>query len=207
MPPGPPIAKRIATAADYALQTGRVVVHSRLFRPERPDRLVRGLLQISRFGPTPAAGFVAASIRYPDREAIIDEAGTLTYGEVNDRTNALANALAARGVRAGDGVAIMCRNHRGFIEATVACSKLGADALYLNTSFAGPQITDVLEREDPAAVVFDQEFEKLVHDGAGDRERVIAWADGPTEDPTIDELIAAGEQRRSSRRRWSRASS
>ncbi len=36
----------------------------------------------------------------------------------------------------GDGVGIMCRNHRGFIEATVAVSKLGADALYLNTAFA-----------------------------------------------------------------------
>ena len=46
----------------------------------------------------------------------------------------------------------MCRNHRGFIEATVACAKLGAGALYLNTMFAGPQITDVLRREDPAAV-------------------------------------------------------
>ena len=44
----------------------------------------------------------------------------------------------------------MCRNHRGFIEATVACSKLGASALYLNTAFAGPQITDVMRREDPA---------------------------------------------------------
>ena len=41
----------------------------------------------------------------------------------------------------------MCRNHRGFIEATVACSKLGASALYLNTAFAGPQIADVLARE------------------------------------------------------------
>ena len=40
-------------------------------------------------------------------------------------------------------MAIMCRNHRGFIEATVACSKLGASALYLNTAFAGPQIADV----------------------------------------------------------------
>ena len=43
----------------------------------------------------------------------------------------------------------MCRNHRGFIDATVACSKLGAGALYLNTAFAGPQIADVLAREQP----------------------------------------------------------
>ena len=34
-------------------------------------------------------------------------------------------------------MAIMCRNHRYFIEATMACAKLGAVALYLNTAFAG----------------------------------------------------------------------
>ncbi len=43
----------------------------------------------------------------------------------------------------------MCRNHRGFVEATVACSKLGASALYLNTAFAGPQIADVLRARGP----------------------------------------------------------
>ena len=53
---------------------------------------------------------------------------------------------------------IMCRNHRGFIEATLAVSKLGADALYLNTAFAGPQLTEVVGREKPKAIVFDEEF-------------------------------------------------
>ena len=62
------------------------------------------------------------------------------------------------GIGPGDGVAIMCRNHRGFIETVVACSKLGAHALFLNTAFSKPQLTDVLEREEPAALVYDQEF-------------------------------------------------
>ena len=56
----------------------------------------------------------------------------------------------------------MCRNHRGFIDATVACSKLGAHALYLNTAFAGPQITDVVDREKPVALIYDEEFEGLI---------------------------------------------
>jgi|GEM_PF-5915050 len=50
--------------------------------------------------------------------------------------------LRKAGVGEQDGVAIMCRNHRGFIDTTIACSKLGASALYLNTAFAGPQIAD-----------------------------------------------------------------
>ena len=44
----------------------------------------------------------------------------------------------------------MCRNHRGFVDAIVATAKLGADILLLNTAFAGPQLVDVLEREEPA---------------------------------------------------------
>ena len=64
-------------------------------------------------------------------------------------------------------MAIMCRNHRGFIDATVACSKLGANALYLNTAFAGPQITDVVEREKPVALVYDEEFDGAARTSAG----------------------------------------
>ena len=90
-------------------------------------------------------GTIALAARYPDETMIVDELGTLTFGEVHERTNALAHALLRRRHQEGDGVGIMCRNHRGFIEATVAASKLGADALYLNTAFAGPQLTEVVQ--------------------------------------------------------------
>ena len=69
----------------------------------------------------------------------------------------------------------MCRNHRGFVEATVAVSKLGASALYLNTAFAGPQIADVMRREDPAGLIYDEDFADLVRDGGEGRRRFVAW--------------------------------
>ena len=52
----------------------------------------------------------------------------------------------------------MCRNHRGFIDATLAVSKLGANGLYMNTAFSGPQLADVMEREGPVALIYDEEF-------------------------------------------------
>ena len=85
----------------------------------------------------------------PGRTALVDELGELTFGELHDRSNRLADSLRARGVGPGDGVAIMCRNHRGFVDASIAAAKLGADILYLNTAFAGPQLVDVLDRESP----------------------------------------------------------
>ncbi len=145
--------------------------------PTRPDKALRSLAALQRWGATPAAAYTGAAIRYPDRLAIADERGALTFREVHARTNALAHELAAAGIGPGDGVAIMCRNHRGFIESTVACSKLGASALYLNTAFAGPQITDVLAREDAAAVIYDEDFADLVAEGAKRRKRFVAWCE------------------------------
>src|SRR5919201_1879865 len=85
----------------------------------------------------------------------------------------------------------MCRDHRGFIEATFAVSKLGANALYLNTAFAGPQLAEVVEREKPLAVIFDQEFTEHLEAASRDRIRLIAWHDdGRPSDPTLERLIA-----------------
>src|SRR5207248_1745102 len=80
-------------------------------------------------------------------------------------------------------------------EATVACAKLGASALYLNTSFAGPQIADVVAREDPVALIYDEEFAGLVGDACEGRKRFVAWSDPGAEaaEELLDDLIAAGE--------------
>jgi acyl-CoA synthetase (AMP-forming)/AMP-acid ligase II len=187
-----------ARAAHYKLQVAKTFADVGILRPMRPDRVVRSIAALRRWGPTPAAAYMGSAARHPDRLAIVDERGTLTFGELHSRTNALARGLRDAGIREGDGVAIMCRNHRGFIEATVACSKLGASSLYLNTAFAGPQITDVLERENPVAVIYDEEFAGLVGEGAASRKRFVAWrdspADGPadSDSPQLEQLIAAG---------------
>ena len=177
------------------IHTLRTFADAGLVKPVRPDKLVKLGLTLRRFGPTPAAGYTAAALRYPDDVAIVDELGTLTYADVHRRTNALAHALADKGIVEGDGVAIMARNHRWFVESTVALSKLGASALYLNTSFAAPQITDVVKREDPRAIIFDEEFAELVKDAGYRRKRFISWhePDGDSKDPTLESMIADGD--------------
>jgi fatty-acyl-CoA synthase len=185
--------KQRLTAAKVLLDTG-------MLQPTWPDKTIRTIAALRRWGPTPASAYMASAIRHPQRAAIVDERGVLTFREVDRRTNALANELHAAGVREQDGIAIMCRNHRGFIEATVAASKLGASALYLNTAFAGPQIADVLAREDPVAVVYDEEFGELVADGARGRKQFLAWSSAPTragaasEIPHLEQLIERGRE-------------
>ena len=114
----------------------------------------------------------------PPSLANIDDLGTLTFEELHRRTNALARALANDGVGPQDNVAVMARNHRYFIEATVALSKLGANTLYLNTAFAGPQIAEVVRQEGATALIYDAEFESLVSEARQRRRHYLAWADG-----------------------------
>lgn len=170
----------------------RTLARAGMIQPERPDRLIRGLDALRRWGPTIAGGYAASAARRPDATAIIDERGSLTFGEVERRANAVARGLAAQGVRAGDGVAILARNHRGFIDATVGVAMLGANALYLNTMFAGPQIAEVCEREQPVAIVYDEEFAGMVARACEGREQFIAWSDGAGDGsvPTLEDLIA-----------------
>ncbi|HEU4976873.1 MAG TPA: acyl-CoA synthetase [Baekduia sp.] len=179
----------------HSAKAAKVLAEAGVIRPMRPEKALSMLVTMLRWGPTPAAGYQVSAARRPGKPAIIDELGTLTFREVNERTNALANAWSDLGIGEGDSVAILCRNHRGFIDATVACSKLGANALYLNTMFAGPQITDVCKREKPKAIVYDHEFEPLVREAGRRRKRFVAWVDGDARpsDPVLEDLIARGD--------------
>ncbi len=173
------------------LFTARVLLRSGVVAPTRPDRLLKVAATMKAWGPTPAGGYTVSAIRYPDELAIIDERGTLTFAEVRSRTNRIARALQAAGIGQGAGVAIMCRNHRGFVDAVVACSKVGADALYLNTAFAGPQIADVVRREGATALIYDSEFAGLIAEAGAGLKRFVAWhdADWPASDPQLEDLI------------------
>ncbi|HEV2075709.1 MAG TPA: AMP-binding protein, partial [Thermoleophilaceae bacterium] len=184
----------VAARALHELGSLKTLIEAGVVRPMRPDRLARIALALARFGRTPAAGYAALAERHPHRTALVDELGALSFAELHRRTNALAHALSDAGLGEGDGIGIMCRNHRGFVEATVAASKLGADALYLNTAFSGPQLADAAKREKPTAIVYDEEFAELLTEAGRRRKRCVAWQD--SDDPpdrTLEELIAGGD--------------
>ena len=108
---------QLATQAQTKLHTLVTLTRAGIVHPERPDHLWHTARALLRYGTTPAAGYSAAARNFPDEPAMIDELGTLSFREVDERTNALAHALQADGIEEGDGVAIMCRNHRGWIDA------------------------------------------------------------------------------------------
>jgi fatty-acyl-CoA synthase len=174
------------------LRAAAVLGSAGLLRPIRPDRLVAAALSLHRWGLSLPGGYAMGAAAHPDDVAIIDEAGQLTFAEVDHRTSALAAAFARAGIREGDRVAVLCRNHRGIIEASTALGKLGADVLFLNTAFAAPQIADVIRNEDVAAIVHDSEFAAAAKDTLPSSRRFIAWSDGErTPRRSLEKLIAA----------------
>jgi acyl-CoA synthetase (AMP-forming)/AMP-acid ligase II len=183
-----PVLRRTWGAASSAGTGARVLGGAGIIRAYPPSVLAALGKALRSWGTGPAGGFIAMAIRDPDRVGLIDERGSLTFDQMHRRTNALARALAERGVGEGDSVAVMCRNHRGFVDACVATAKLGADILLLNTAFAGPQLADVLDREGPTVVIHDEEFTGLLS-GATIETRVLGWVDDDTAADSLESLI------------------
>jgi fatty-acyl-CoA synthase len=168
-------------------------VRSGLVGPELPHRLAQLLIAFERYGMLGGA-ITAGSIRHGDRTALIDERGELSYRELDERTNGLANAWREQGLAPGDGVAVLVRNHRGFLEAVFAAAKCGARIVLLNTSFAGPQIREVAGREGTDLLVYDDEYAEMLEGVDPPRGRWRAWTDeeGEPGDDTLEALIDGG---------------
>jgi len=181
-----------------------ILARSGMVAPMRPDKVARIAWIGARWGASPATMVLVGAVRHPDRTLLIDELGSLTYEEVDRQSNALARSLRAGEVGEGDRVAVMCRDHRGFVLGTFAAAKLGADVLLLNTSFSKPQLTEVCRREKAAAILYDEEFAELTEEAAKERNRVLVWHEssgagdagngGGRPDATLGEMLDSGDE-------------
>jgi len=163
-----------------------------MIAPMRPDRYLKIAAAMRREGMGITLGFASAAQRCPDRPGLVDELGTLTWRQLDERINALAAALQALPSGQPKVLGIMCRNHRGFVEALVAANRIGSDVLLLNTSFAGPALADVANREGVDTVIYDEEFTATVDRALADKPdatRIVAWTDGQ-HDLTVEKLVA-----------------
>ncbi|HWE33128.1 MAG TPA: acyl-CoA synthetase [Solirubrobacteraceae bacterium] len=154
-----------------------------------PKQTIQGLRLSAQYGQIPGAVMIAA-LRFGDKPGLIDELGTLSFRELDQRSNALACALRARGLRERDTVGILCRNHRGLLDINYGAGKLGARLLLLNTDFGGPQLRDVCAREGVALLVHDEEYEQLAAPIEPKYGRVLGWDDGNAAGlDTLEQLI------------------
>ena len=169
------------------------MVRAGVIAPLRPDKYVRIAGAMARENMSVTSGFASSAQRCGNRPGLIDELGTLTFGELDRRGDAFAAALQT--LPSAKVVGIMARNHRGFVDALIAANRIGADVLLLNTSFAGPAMAEVVARENVDVIIYDEEFtatvDRALEDRAGRPEvtRIVAWTDTEDHPLTVESLI------------------
>jgi fatty-acyl-CoA synthase len=168
------------------------MVRAGVIAPLRPDKYLRIAAAMARENMGITSGFASAAQRCPDRPGLVDELGTLTWRDIDQRADAFAAALQALPGGAPHAIGIMARNHRGFVESLIAANRIGADVLLLNTSFAGPALAEVVSREGVDAVIYDEEFTPTVDLAMGDSPdavRIVAWTDTPDHELSVETMI------------------
>jgi acyl-CoA synthetase (AMP-forming)/AMP-acid ligase II len=135
-----------------------VLLRAGVLGGSRPDRTVKRLAALVRFGPTLAGSFAAAAARDPGRTAVIDEQRRISYAELDARVRRIAAGLHRLGVGPTGPIAILQRNSAYLVEALIATARLGADAVLLNTGLSAAQLAEVLLRERPKVISVDAEL-------------------------------------------------
>jgi crotonobetaine/carnitine-CoA ligase len=117
----------------------------------------------------------------------------LTFGELDAGVNRLANALAARGIGAGDRVAVMMDNHPDHVRAFFALAKLGAVHIPVNTQLRHDPLGYVLSEGAPALLLADVGYAPVIEEAAagGARPAVVWRGDGPPPGERLDGLMAS----------------
>jgi fatty-acyl-CoA synthase len=185
-------ARQYAERGSAELHYLQKMISSGAFGFEPPQNLAALGADVARWGEI---GMIPAlnARRNPHRTAIVDDEGTMTFTELNDAVNAVANGLLDLGVRGGDGVAILARNHRWFLIANYACARVGARTILLNTEFSGPQIRDVSEREGARVIIYDDEYAdavKIARPALGAIRALGTNPDSPEPSSSTDETLA-----------------
>ena len=166
------------------------------FRLEPPQNVAAMVADIRRwgeFGMIPALN----ARRTPNGTAIIDDDGEVTFKELDDACHEVANGLLAMGIKGGDGVAILARNHRWFLIAVYGAARAGARIILLNSEFSGPQIKEVSEREGAKLIIYDDEYCQAVSKADPPLGKLRALGVNPDKDEpsgstdeTLEDLVA-----------------
>nr|WP_246044695.1 AMP-binding protein [Rhodococcus oryzae] len=154
--------------------------------PRDPRALTSGARAVARLGPfggLPAFGAAA----FPDRVALVDDRGQLTFAEFAGRTHRLAHALRSRLPASQPGVGILCRNHADAVVTLCAASAAGARVVLLNPDFGPRQVAQVAARERLDALVYDEEFTTAA--SGFDGPRWCAWTDDAQAESSLAALM------------------
>ena len=132
--------------------------------PKGPYALARAFPWL--IGRGPSLGLVSQmhAVVLPEKPALIDKNGTLTWKELEERANRAAHMLSTLGLEGNDRVGLILRNGREIVEVILGAQKLGIIACPLNTWAKQKELQVTLEQADPKVVVYDTQHAEQVGD-------------------------------------------
>ncbi len=101
-----------------------------------------------------------------DAACIISEAGDRTFNELDANANRLVRALRARGVKSGDGVAIMSANRPEFVETYAATHRAGLRLTTINWHLTGEEAGYIVDDCEATAFIADARFAAVAREAA-----------------------------------------
>jgi len=146
---------------------------------------------------TPVAFLQRAAYLHPARVAVVHEDGRrITYGELEQRSHRLANALRARGVRHGDRVAVLSPNAPAMLEAHYGVPLAGGVLVAINTRLASPEVCHILRHSGARVLLVDHALAPLVESLEPGSLDVVRIDDSGRPDDPYEQLIASGAPER-----------
>ena len=103
---------------------------------------------------------IAATV--PERLAIVSDSQSLTYAELDRRTNRLASGLAAHGIIRGDSVGLHMKNRAEYLEAYIAAIKLGATPFNVNFRYGADELRYLFTNARAAAIIHSAQFSETI---------------------------------------------
>ena len=131
-----------------------------------------------------------AVIQYQDRTALVFGSERLTFQELNQRANRLANGLLAQGLAKGDRIGMLMDNCREFVEIDLALAKTGLVRVPLNARLTGEDHEYTLKDSASNTLIYGQEYDQVVNRIKGrlpsvERYVRISRDAGPTDNPSV----------------------
>nr|MBL0713853.1 AMP-binding protein [Desulfobacterales bacterium] len=102
------------------------------------------------------------SILTPDKTAIYYDDMPITYKDLNDGTNRVANYLRKKGLKKGDRISVLLKNCPEFLQIYFASAKLGLIFVPLNFRLMGQEISYQLGNCGPRLLIFDDAKADLI---------------------------------------------
>ena len=134
--------------------------------------------------------FETTAAASPDATAVVVDDGTvLTYAQLDDRVNRLADVLALQGIARDDRVGVLLGNGNEHLEVLLACFKIRAVPVNLNTRFVASELAEVVAHAGAELVVHEPDLAALLPPGVVGVERgeayeaALAAADPTPPDP------------------------